>query len=65
MKMLFMSLVSIFLWIHIGGFYGIEDQLARDVGYLQDVFYLIIEEFFIKIPLPPLNLSLNFPLKFP
>ena len=41
-------LLGIFLWIHIGGLSGIADQIARDVDYFIDCYYMIVETFFVK-----------------
>ena len=47
MKLLY-ALIAIFLWIEIGGFWGIANQIERDFDYFIDSYYLIVEYFFIE-----------------
>ena len=40
-------LLGIFLWIEMGGFWGIANQIERDIDYFIDCYYLIVDYFFI------------------
>ena len=33
----------LFIWVEIGGFYGLMSQMEADVTYLMDTFYITTE----------------------
>ena len=48
MKQLLYVLFAIFLYVQIGGLWGIANQIERDVDYFIDCYYLIVDYFFIE-----------------
>ncbi len=48
MKQLLYVLLAIFLYVHIGGLWGIANQIERDVDYFINTYYFIVEYLFIE-----------------
>ena len=48
MKQLLYVLFAIFLYVQIGGLWGIANQIERDIDYFIDCYYLIVDYFFIE-----------------